>query len=281
MLRWLIRSAQLRVVLVVVSLFLAWQVFIFLRPHPRSYTVDEIGALRAAAGRTANALAMKAPGPARIGVAHLTGDPGGTATAILKERLARQPGWKVEEQSIIQRFLADVSRAVADATSFEEVLRAGQKVELDVVMGGRVLAVEATNGAARAAVQILAYDTRKGGLVLREIIDAEWRPTLLDRAGRGLARVGPGWRFAIWLTVVLALPWVTRFATARVLERKSNLAAFALIGAYTVTGLALAAAMTGFQLIGGGQWLRFFAALVFCAGYSFWACERIAGRENA
>ncbi len=216
MLTLLVRILRIKVVLAVLAVFFGWQVFIFLRPRPPVYSPDDMEALTAAARQAAERLAPKIGPQARIGVAHLGGDPLDTATTALKTALASRSGWRVEEHSIVQKFLVDVSRAVSQATSIEEVLRAGQKVDLDVIVAGRVLAVASTNGATHAALELTAYDTRKGAVVLRD----------------------------------------------------------------TILGLLLAAAMTGFELLGGGQWFRFFGALVFCAGYSFWACERIAERER-
>jgi len=281
MLTLLARILRLKVLLAGLAVFFAWQVFMFLRPRPRVFAPDEVNALHAAAQIAVERLAPEIGPTARIGVARLGNDPLDTATTVLKTALAARPGWRVEEHSIIQRFLADVSRAVAQATSLDEIVRAGQKVDLDVIIAGKVSEVATEEGITRASLELTAYDARKGAVALRDTFTADWRPTILTRLGRAFEGVGPFWRFILWLGVVLALPWVTRFATVAATGRKSNLASFLLVLAYTIAGLLLAALMTGFQLLGGGQWLRFFGALIICAGYSFWACERIAAAERA
>lgn len=280
MLTLLARILRMKVLLGILAAFFAWQTFMFLRPRPRVFAPDEVQALSAAAKSAADRLAPEIGPQARIGVAHLGNDPLDTATTVLKTALTDRPGWRIEEHSIFQKFLTDVGRAVSQATSLEEIVRAGQKVDLDVIVAGKVVDVATTDGTTRASLELTAYDTRKGAVALRDTFTAEWRPTVLTRLARTFEGVGPLWRFVIWLGAVLALPWLTRTATVAAAGRKSNLASFLLVLVYTVLGLLLAALMTGFQLLGGGQWLRFFGALIFCAGYSFWACERIAAAER-
>lgn len=261
-------------------LILAWQFWVFLQPRPRLLTPEEANAVQVAARNLGDRLAAQVRGPARFGVAHFIGDERDEVTAAVRAELATRPGWTVEKSSIIERFLEDIGRAVARATSLEEVVQAGQKVELDVLVAGRVLALETTNGAGRAVAQVYAYDLRPGAWVVRETLTGTWTPNAIQQAGRRMQQTSPLARAAIWLAAVALLPWLTAFATHRALERKSNASSFAVLSLYTIVGLALALALSGFDVQGGGAAVKLLFAFIVCAAYNFWACERIAERAR-
>lgn len=261
-------------------LVLAWQFWVFLQPRPRVLTPEEANAVQLLARDVGDRLAVQVQGPARFGVAHFIGDERDALTDAVREELATRAGWTVEQGSIIEKFLEDIGRAIARATSIEEIVQAGQKVELDVLVAGRVLALETTNGAGRAVAQVYAYDLRPGAWVVRETLTAAWTPNALQQAGRRMQQASPMARLAIWIAVVVLLPWLTAFATHRALERKSNFSSFVVLGSYTLAGVALAMALTGFAVQGGGAAARLLFALVLCALYNYWACERIADRAR-
>ncbi len=277
--RWLRWWWSWRLFASCVLAFFVWQAIVFLRPRPRRPTPDELEAWRATATEAARRLAQHVPPGSRIGVAHLANDPRDEITAILKASLAATPGWHVEERSVFQRFLSDVSRALAAATSLDEVLHAGRRVDLDVVIAGRALTPETTNGTLRTAMHLLAYDTHRGMFVFRDTIRMEWRPSWIVRARRSVAAVPLRWRVAIWLISSLVLPWVTSFATSWAIRWRANWVGFVLILAYTVIDLVLALALLGDSPFNwGGPW-RWLGLTVMCALYNFWSCERIASRE--
>ena len=272
--KWNIRSFPIKVISTVIILFLAWQLWVFLSPRPRDYSVAELNALKSVFSKTADRIAEKAPGPARFGVAGLANDQSDTATLILRTELASRKDWIVAEGSPVAKFLADVTKTVVKASSLDEIVNAGRQVELDIIVAGRIITVEKTQGeSAQAAVQLYAYDVRKGQWIVKDTVTETWYPNPVDHAMDAIRHTKRGYRITLWIVTVLLLPWITAFATHKVLERKSNLASFVLIVIYTVADMALAMALAG-GVLGGFKLLTLF---VVTAGYNFWACEKIAG----
>ena len=110
-------------------------------------------------------------------MAHLVNDPGDALTAGLRAAIAEVPPWSVEENPVILKFLADVTHAMKQATSLDEILHAGRRVELDLLVVGRVLDVRESDGAGEARLEVDAYDLRRG----------EWGSAIASR-GRGVRR---------------------------------------------------------------------------------------------
>ncbi len=278
-LRWMLLLLPVRLLLGATLIFMLWQAWVFVRPRPRVYTAAEVNAVMAACQQAAARMALTNAAPARFAVAHFRDDPNDFVTESMREALAARPGWSVVAGSPINRFLEDVSRAIGEATSLDEIVHAGRRVELDVIVAGRVLAVEGTNDTARAVLRIYAYDTRPGVWLLRDTVSAEWSPTVMEKLSLRMAALRWRSRFLIWLIPVLALPWLTLFGTRWALTRRSNLASALLLGGYTIAGLVLGVALRLFASAGGVSWPRFFLFFVICGAYNFWTCERIAERE--
>lgn len=278
--RLLLLRPVLRLFGLVFLLFVVWQFFIFFRERPRAFTHAETRAAQEAAQSIVKELQRKVDQPTRFGVAYFVGDRYNMVTDTLRTTLSAPAGWTVEEGSIIIRFLEDVGQAIARATSLEEVIQAGQQVELDVIVAGRVLSAETVNDTGRVQIETHIYDLRSGAWLARTTFTGQWEPGRIERAGQQVQAVGPFWRFIMWLAVVLILPWVTAFATHYALERRSNAISFVVITGYTVLDMALALLLVGFTLAGGLPWFKFLVAFLFSAGYNYWACERIAGRAG-
>lgn len=250
------------------------------RPRPRPLTLAEANAVEQACADVVARIRQAAPPPARVGVATFIGDDTGQVTATLKRQLAETSGYTVLTESPIRRFLADVSEAVANASQPEEVMRAGQSVSMDVVVAGRVLAIEQTNDAGRVSLQAVAYDTRPGKLAVNETMSAQWTPKWADKASASIAESSPLLRWTIWLAAVGLLPWITSFGAIWAMEKKSNAASLALILAYVVAGMALLVVLFRPALDGAGDVFKLLLALALCAAYNLWACETIAGRQK-
>ncbi len=261
-------------------IFLLWQFWVFLQPRPRLFSTLEANAVEKAVDVAVDQLAGRVAGPTRFGVAHILNDPRDQVTTSIRLSLAKVDGWQLTEGSVIHRFLSDVTEAIGQATSVEEIIRAGQKVDMDVVVAGRVLAVDATNGVGRAVLQLYAYDTRSGEWLLREDFSAEWRPNFAQRTAIGMRGLTTKMRFVLWLGVVVLLPWVTAFATQWALARKSNFSSLLVVSGYTLIGLLLALMLArpaagetipAWPMIG---------AFLFSTIYNYWACERVAQRSR-
>ena len=275
-----------RLMIWIVFAFLLWQAWVFMRPRPRSYSDAELGAVENVYAeliqRVRGSVGINTGRELRIGVAHILNDPSDILTDRLRMALGRQAGWSVEEGSIIQRFLLDVSQAVKDATSIDEVVNAGRRVELDVIVAGRALTINQQGRSAEALMDLRAYDLRSGKWVTEENIHATWSPqsksTAMAAASGSLQN--PLIRFSIWLAVVALLPWVTGFATLWALERNSNAHSFFLLSGYSAIGLGLGLFLVRFQLQDWRGALGAIAVLLFCTCYNYWACERIGADRN-
>ena len=283
--RWirvLLRSSRL--VLWLALIFILWQAWVFWRPRPRSYSESERAALREVYALFVEVLAggmagsEGADGPVRFGVAHFVGDPSDQVTKSVRSVLAVRDDWTVEESSVIQKFLGDVSKAVAKATSLDELVHAGRRVELDVIVAGRVVEIKEEAGVARAELDLCAYDVRSGRWLHRDKLAASCRAAGKGATSRGMKRLAWPFRLLLWLLFAGLLPWVTPFATRWAIERKSNLASFALVTGYTAVDLLLAMALSGFSIVGTGHGFLLLGAFLLCAGYNYWVCERMAGR---
>jgi hypothetical protein len=261
-------------------LFVCWQFYIFFRESPRSFTHAETRAAQRVAAMIVAELQHKVEGPTRFGVAHFSGDHYEVVTDSVRAGLSVQPAWSIEEGSIIVRFLEDIARAIGRATSVEEIIQAGQKVELDIIVAGRLVRAETVNDTGIVEVETHIYDVRSGEWLVRSSFTGTWEVGAAERATHRISEVRPFWRFVGWLLFVLMLPWATAFATHYALERRSNIASFTVITGYTVVGMAVALLLIGFSLTGGLSWLSFLIAFLFTAGYNYWACEKIAERDG-
>ncbi len=264
----------------VLFIFLLWQFWVFLQPRPRALSTLEANAVERAVDLAVARLEPAVPGPARFGVAHILNDPRDQVTTLVRMALLRHEGWTVNEGSVIQRFLSDVTEALSQATSLEEIVRAGQKVDMDVVIAGRVLAVDATNGVGRAVLQLYAYDTRAGAWLLKDDFTADWKPNVAQRTAIGLRGLSGLARLALWLGVVLVFPWVTAFATHWALDRKTNLSSLLVVSGYTLVGLLFALVLVRPALGQGLPGWPLIGAFLFGTIYNYWACERIAERAR-
>jgi hypothetical protein len=273
----LLKSA--RWVMAAVVLFLLWQAWVFERPRPRAYSVAEVRAIETAVRRSTDLLAEVTPGPTRFAVAHFRDDDRDLVTEGFRDALAGRDGWTVVQGSPVNAFLRDVGRAVSEATSLDEVVHAGRRVGIDVVVSGRLLAVGSTNDTGTAAIRVGAYDTRPGAWILRDTVAAEWRPGVAQRVSMVFGRLGWFLRLVLWLAFTGLLPWVTPFVTRWALARKSNAASALAVGGYTMADMAVLVLFFGPSVSGGAGWLAFFVALAACGAYNFIACERTAAGE--
>lgn len=271
-----------KVLFVLLVGFTVWQGWVFLRPSPREYSEAENAAIdklcRYACERIQQGLAVSSTNqePRTVGVAHFLGDPTDGFTEIMRDAVASTPGWRLEETSIIQRFLADVSGAVKDATSLDEIVHAGRRVRLDVVIAGRVLQTNEEGEQSSAEAAFIAHDVRRGETVLDETLGATWRPSIGSKVREAVQDTNPLVRILVWLATVLLLPIVTPFCTHWAVAKKSNWASFGVLALYTSTGLFLGLLLTGVRVEGSLRAALLCVAVLLLSVYNFWTCERIA-----
>jgi len=270
---------------VIVGLFLAWQAYVFIAPKPRDYSELELTAASEVCSMVSNHLETYAsekegPGDAngnlRAGVVHFINDPDDTITDLFKGCLSKTPGLQIDDTSVIQRFLADVGGAIKDSTSLDEVINAGRRVELDLIVGGRVIAIEDTENAGRAVIEVYAYDLEEGGWIMKKEFIAHSKLSASAALSGTILKMHPLWRLLIWLAIVGLLPWLAAPLTHKAVESKSNLASAALLGFYILAGALLALCLSGFEIAGIWDGIKLTVAIVFCAVYSYIVSERIA-----
>lgn len=265
-----------KVLVGVLAAFAVWQGWVFPRPSPREYTAPEQAAVRKLCGDVVERLAHEYPEDKAVGVAHFLNDPSDGFTASMRAAAADKAGWRVEEASIIQRFLADITMAVKNATSLDEIVNAGRRVGIDIVIAGKVLDTGTADGEGMARAMVIAYDVRQGKAVLNESLSATWEPTLGSRLAGAFQGMNPLLRFVVWLSLVLLVPVATPFAVHWALARKSNAASFGLLAAYTAMDLVLALLFSGFRVQGAVGALGLCLAVAVCGAYNYWICEKIA-----
>lgn len=265
---WMI--LPVRVVLGLLAAFVLWQMLVFFAPRPPPPDPAMQKALEQLAREAVDAIARAAP-PGRVGVAHIAGDREERVTTGLRSGFSAREGWSAVEGSPIRRFLADVEEAVAAASSLEEILVAGRKVGMDVIVAGRLLHLSSTQAVATARMDLYAYDVRDGKWLVKGPVEVVTTLGLMDQ----LKKFPLPLRVMIWIVVVGALPWLTAPLTRWALERKSNGASSTILIAYSLASLGLALVLTGFAL----AWGWAFVVFSLSAFYHFHACERIARRE--
>jgi len=268
-----------RMFLFLLVLFIVWQVWVFSRPRPRDFTVAERAALESAMESAMGPVSARIAGrPSRFAVAHFVNDANGEATRAMQMLVERDRAWTLVQGSVIQEFLSGIGTAVIQATSLDEVVHAARRVEIDVVVTGRVVEVREKEGGAVASVQVHVFDARETETLSSGVYERDWQPGVMDRASEAVRRLPAVARLVIWLAVVLILPWGSARITHRTVAMKRNGASFALLLGYATLGTALALVFMGFEVRGAVGAVKVLAALVLSAAYSFWACERIAAR---
>ncbi len=261
-----------------VLLFGTWQVVVFTRPAPTPLSEPEQFAVRDACEQfVAELMESGARTGATAGVATFGDDPSKNATEICRQVIEETEGLTLSEDSIVQRFLKDVTKAVNDATSLQEILTAGNSVNLDYVVTGRLVSTETlADGGGRAVVQLAAFDSHAGESVVSRQFAGAYTPGLAIRGKKLLFSLNPITATLIWLGWVALLPWLTAPLVHKIREMKSNTASFILLLGYVAIDVLLALALSGFAIAGTWGTVRILAALLISAAYSFWACEQIA-----
>ena len=267
-----------RMLMLLVGGFLLWQVWVFTRPSPRVLNAAETNAAEAACRNLITLVDPHLDGPTRFGVAHLVNDPRGAVSSLLRDSLTKQGDWRVEEGSIIGKFLSDVSKAVVEATTLEEIVNAGQSVGLDVVVTGKVESVELAGEGATADINFQVYDMRAGKWLHRGPLRGAWQPGVLEKSLDSAVGTNPFVRLLVWVGLVALLPWLTAFAIHATLEKKSNLSSFVLLTIYTAVDLVLGFLIAGLSLSGTAGGIVLIVGFVACTSYNYWACERIAAK---
>ena len=277
--RLMLFGTSARLLLFLLVAFVAWQVWFFSRPLPRNYTERERQAIEAALREGLKPVQVRiGEKPTRFGIAHFLRDSNDEVTTTIKRLVSEHETWSLIDTSPIQKFLADISRNVLQATSLDEVVNAGRRVEIDVIVAGEVVRVDDTDQGATAAIRLNIYDARDGQWLTAGLYEKTVAAPLGARVSTSVRTIPRLLRLALWLGIVGGLPWLTAFATHGVLEKKNNLASFALITIYAIIGVALSLFLNPGPVAGTIAWLRLLIAFITASTYSYWACEKIAER---
>ena len=274
--RWLLWFLPIRLFLWGVTIFLVWQVVVFVRTKPDLPDPRVVHVLEAATADVVSALKAYERDTKRIGVVHFVNDPTDRVTETFIRVFSAPATWAVDERSVIQRFLGDIGRAVARATTPEEVAFAGRQVELDWVVMGRVHQLSVVDEVALVELSVWIYDLNRGEWMYRErlVRTRDAGQDIESAMSRFWSR--PWVRVLTWILVVALLPWLTAPLIYRVIEHKSNALSAILLGAYGAADLLLMLALMGFDVSGRNPAILVAAALLAVTIYNYWACEKIA-----
>lgn len=268
-----------RFLLILLLAFVAWQVWIFSRPLPRSFTEREMQVLESALSDALKPVESRiGDTPSRFGIARFFHDANDEATRSVRRLIDQRENWSVIESSPIQQFLSDVSRTLLQATSPGEIIHAGRRVDIDVIVAGEVLRVDSTDTSAHASVRVNIYDARSGEWLVAGVYESSWAPPPATRIRMEIRRLPRLLRLLPWLAFVAALPWLASPLIHRAVEQKSNLLSFMTLGSLTLLDLLPALLLWEFNLNRPGGVIRLLTLLVACSAWNWWASEKIADK---
>ena len=274
--RWLLWVLPVRLFLWAVTLFLLSQVVVFVRGRPVELDERIVALANQAATDAIATLPEYRAQPRRIGVVHFVQDRTRQVTRAMAVQFAAPANWIVDDRSVIQRFLGDVGRSVAQASTPEEVAFAARDVELDWLVMGRIHEAISTEAEARLDMSVWIYDLGQGEWVYRDRVAkvqrAERSPAVAFRGFWGRAWV----RVLVWILLVALFPWLTAPLIFRVVDHKSNWLSAGLLGGYSGAGLLLMFALMRFDVSGRISAIWIALALLVTTIYNYWACEKIA-----
>ena len=284
MIFWLRHLGSIKILLPVALLFLGWQLVVFVRPRPEPWSqtqqraITDMNNQAVVAVKKALAEEQLEALPLRTGVVHLLDDPDGLATDALLASLRADDTFRVDDKSVPRRFVHDISEAVKNASSLGEVVNAGRKVSLDLVICGSITEVGTINDLGFATASLHAFlPGNESALFSTTVRGDDHEDTAVDDTAD--APLSPLWLCCGFLGVLL-LPWLTAPLVYRAARQRANSVSALLLAGYLASGLAALAFAGLFRL--AGDWLPGIVAATVAAlaGYNFWACERIAAREE-
>ena len=258
-------------------LFLAVQLFFWLRPAPVPLSPNEAGAVRdALASAIERAERSGVSVPATAAVVHFSSDPTDEATEALRGELAARAGWTPVSGSPAVAFLKGVAKALYEATSVDEYLLPGRRVGIDVVFYGTLRGVSSSNGVGRALLSVSAYDTRSGRTVFSDEFAGEY-PRVRTAVGRAVVAKPRSARWWIFAIFAILLPWILAPLSARVLSLRSNAANAGVLAALVALDL-LAGALLFYDI--GSRSLAAAGVALLCVAYDLVCCEFISRRAT-
>lgn len=274
---------KLKYLVILILLFAIWQAWVFVHPRPSELDARQRVVLTRAVEEAVARVRKDAGGtvkmPLQAGVIHLGNDPRDTATDLLREALAAKPEISLPEGSVITTFLKDLRKALLDSTSVDEVIHAGRRSSLDVVLYGKVLTENLDAGQA-AALELSAVNGKQGGHLFEKQLFTG-RQALPDSIGGNSDTDSPakakGWLLPILgILVALALPWLLARPLESVLDKKSNTASAFFLAVLSVADMVL---LWGGWTLGNRSfpmgWLLL-AIFLACAAWNFFSLEKLA-----
>lgn len=261
----------------ILAVFFLWQAYVWIRPKPEPLTNEQTAAFRVLTRDLVAALPVTEGGPHALGIARLANDPMGEVTTLLKNAAAKRPDWQPIEENLIRKFLGDVTRAVTNASSLDEVLYAGREVDLRLVLSGKIESRPDAETPARITLSL--YDTREGRFLHRDTHERTWTQAELaaltsDFQALTSAPRPPTSDFRplspafFWILAIL-IPWITYPAFERILRKHSNLANAAWLLGLTLFTLLLGAWAYQLNFAQGPGWKANLTAVIVSVYYLF------------
>lgn len=263
----------------ILAVFFLWQVYVWIRPKPEPLSPEQTAAFSVLTRDLVAALPATEGGPHALGIARLANDPMGEVTTLLKNAAATRPDWQPIEENLIKKFLGDVTQAVSNASSLDEVLYAGREVDLRLVLSGKIESRPDPDTPARITLSL--YDTREGRFLHRDTHERTWTAAELAALKTPTSDLSdptsdfrPLTPAFFWIFAIL-LPWITYPAFERILRRHSNLANAAWLLGLTLFTLLLGAWAYQLDFSQGPGWKANLTAIVV-AGYYLFSLNALA-----
>jgi len=268
-------------------LFIIWQFFLFLSPAPRPLNALEVSVVNKFSNGLVDELMLnenvqKLDRPIEVGILHLVNDKSGEITALLTASFEKNTNFVVSTESVPYKFVKELGKNLAKSTSVEEIVGAGQNVNIDLLVGGKVESCIGNDDVANLDLNIYVFSPKLGKMIkyekVVETFDVEkdnLDSTLSSNKKRGFWK--SFWMMIIAIVVVLVLPWLTEPLIWKVADKKSNGFSFMLLLGYIAIDIVVIIAMGGILFV-SGSWLAVVLAvyIFLLGGYNYLVVEKIA-----
>ncbi len=274
----------------IVVAFIVWQFFLFLTPAPRPLNSLEVSVVKKFSNGLvdeiiSNDIIHTLDKPIEIGILHLLNDESDEITENLTAAFNENTNFVVSTESVPYKFVKELGKNLVKSTSIEEIVSAGNKVNIDLLVGGKVESCIGVEGVANLDLYIYVFSPKLGKMIkyerIVETFDVE-KDNLLESGVKSNKKHEFLKGFLLMIVavfIVLVLPWVTEPLIWKVVDKKSNGVSFMLLLGYIAIDLVVIVAMGGIQFVSSGWLAAVLAVYIFLlGGYNYRVVEKIAGK---
>lgn len=247
-----------------------WQTWLIARPNP-----PELDRLRKEVAEDACWRAVKAmpvpDHPGKAVVLRLVNDKTGFVTAKLREAMDRQGDYVLVDPTFFDRLLKELRIEEKEVGSFDEALRAGDRIGARYVFFGEVERHTSDQHTAYIKLDLRGLDTKAGRVFFNDSVEV--KPTPLEAKTRS---VSVGARVLGWTLFSGLLPLGFASVTKRVLGMESNAATLVLLLCFTGISTLAALTLMGFSVDSLKDTATLLGATGTGGAYNYW----LAGKVN-